>query len=205
MSAEHDLPLNNTHSAVNITLDTSYQGIDQKEWQGLFSSARSMGLDQFISDLFAGKHINNTEDRPALHSALRNISKSPILVSGKDVMPDVSEVWRRIDALCNKWVGVTDVIHIGIGGSDFGPRLAIEALAHVPNIETRGMRMHFLANIDTAELARILSKAQPHSTKVIIVSKSFTTLETTMNAKAVVAWLKENDCTKSQISNACLP
>ena len=202
MSAEHDLPLNNTHSAVNITLDTSYQGIDQKEWQGLFSSARSMGLDQFISDLFAGKHINNSEDRPALHSALRNISKSPVLVSGKDVMPDVSEVWRRIDALCNKWVGVTDVIHIGIGGSDFGPRLAIEALAHVPHIETRGMRMHFLANIDTAELARILSKAQPHSTKVIIVSKSFTTLETTMNAKAVVAWLKENDCTKSQISNA---
>jgi len=192
----------NTHSALNIVLDTAYQGISEGAWKKLFASARQNGLEQFIADMFAGKHINNSEDRPALHSALRNLTKTPVLINGEDVMPAIAEVWRRIEALCNKWVGITDVIHIGIGGSDFGPRLAIEALAHVPGIENRGMRMHFLANIDTAELARILARAQPNSTRVIIVSKSFTTLETTMNAKAVVSWLKDSGCTRSQIAHA---
>ena len=193
---------NSTHTAVDVVLDTAYQNITEAQWSELFALARNNHLETFIADMFAGKHINLSEDRPALHSALRNLSKAPVILDGKDVMPDVVNVWHRIEALCNKWVGVTDVIHIGIGGSDFGPRLAIEALAHVPGIDSRGMRMHFLANIDTAELTRILDRAQPHSTRVIIVSKSFTTLETTMNAKAVVAWLKANGCTKSQISKA---
>ena len=193
---------NNTHSAVDILLDTAYQGINPEQWQTLFDGAQQSHLKQFIADMFAGKHINNSEDRPALHSALRNLSKAPVLINGTDVMPAVADVWRRIEALCNKWVGVTDVIHIGIGGSDFGPRLAIEALAHVPGIESRGMRMHFLANIDTAELARILARAQAHSTRVIVVSKSFTTLETSMNAKAVVSWLKDNGCSKSQVAHS---
>jgi glucose-6-phosphate isomerase len=159
-----------------MVLDTAYQNISPAQWQKLFSFARKSKLEGFIADKFAGKNINLSEDRPALHSALRNLSKSPVMLDGKDVMPAVTEVWHRIEALCNKWVGVTDVIHIGIGGSDFGPRLAIEALAHVPGIESRGMRMHFLANIDTAELSRILERAQPNSTRVVIVSKSFTTL-----------------------------
>jgi len=193
---------NGAHCAVDVVLDTAYQGIDAKSWASLFDAARQKKLPEFISNMFTGKHINESEDRPALHSALRNLSKSPVILDGQDVMPAVNQVWRRIDALCNKWVGVTDVIHIGIGGSDFGPRLAIEALAYIPNIESRGMRMHFLANIDTAELARILDRAPPHSTRVIIVSKSFTTLETTMNAKAVVAWLKDSGLTKSQINHA---
>ena len=193
---------NGAHAAVDVVLDTAYQGIDSKAWQNLFATARKAQLPEFISDMFAGKHINQSEDRPALHSALRNLSKAPVLLDGQDVMPAVAQVWHRIEALCNKWVGVTDVIHIGIGGSDFGPRLAIEALAHVPGIQSRGMRMHFLANIDTAELARILDRAQPNSTRVIIVSKSFTTLETTQNAKAVVAWLKDSGCTQSQIHHA---
>ena len=193
---------NSTHTAVDVVLDTAYQNINAAEWKKLFSNANKSKVKEFIADMFAGKHINCSEDRPALHSALRNLSKTPVFLDGSDVMPAVVDVWRRIEALCNKWVGVTDVIHIGIGGSDFGPRLAIEALAHVPGIESRGMRMHFLANIDTAELARILDRAQPNSTRVIIVSKSFTTLETTMNAKAVVNWLKDNNCTKGQIAKA---
>ena len=190
------------HTAVDVILDTAYQGIDTQAWESLFAQAHKSGLEQFIADLFAGKHVNVSENRAALHSALRNLSKTPVLLDGKDVMPAVSDVWRRIDSLCNQWVGVTDVIHIGIGGSDFGPRLAIEALSHVPGLQSRGMRMHFLSNIDTAELARILQRAQPNSTRVIIVSKSFTTLETTMNAKAVVNWLKDNDCTSGQIAHS---
>ena len=188
-------------SAQDIVLDSAYQGIDAASWKFLFQQAKDAHLEQFIADLFAGKPVNNSENRPALHSALRNLDKTPVLINGKDVMPEVAQVWHRIEALCNKWVGVTDVIHIGIGGSDFGPRLAIEALAHVPDIETRGMRMHFLANIDTAELDRILNRALPNSTRVIIVSKSFTTLETTMNAKAVVRWLKDHGRTDSQIAH----
>ncbi|QWD17324.1 glucose-6-phosphate isomerase [Polynucleobacter paneuropaeus] len=193
---------NPIHTAVDVILDTAYQGIDAQAWDGLFARAHKSGLEQFITDLFAGKHVNASENRAALHSALRNLSKSPVLLDGEDVMPAVSDVWRRIDSLCNQWVGVTDVIHIGIGGSDFGPRLAIEALSHVPGLQSRGMRMHFLSNIDTAELARILQRAQPNSTRVIIVSKSFTTLETTMNANAVVNWLKDNDCTSGQIAHS---
>jgi glucose-6-phosphate isomerase len=201
MSAQAQLAAQSIHSAINVVLDSSYQGINESAWKKLFSTARQSGLEQFIKDMFAGKHINSSENRPALHSALRNLTKTPVLINGVDVMPEVAGVWQRIEALCNKWVDITDVIHIGIGGSDFGPRLAIEALAHVPGIKSRGMRMHFLANIDTAELARILARAQPHSTRVIIVSKSFTTLETTMNAKAVVAWLQESGCLKSQIAH----
>jgi glucose-6-phosphate isomerase len=125
---------NSIFCAADIVLDSAYQGIDANAWQALFAQARSAKLEQFIQDLFAGKHVNQSEDRPALHSALRNLDQSPVLVDGKDVMPAVAEVWHRIEALCNKWIGITDVIHIGIGGSDFGPRLAIEALAHVPNI-----------------------------------------------------------------------
>lgn len=202
MSLQSQFASSNTHFALDMVLDTAYQGIDAANWAKLFAGARKSHLEQFIVDMFAGKHINNSEDRPALHSALRNLSKTPVLINGVDVMPAVSEIWHRIEALCNKWVGVTDVIHIGIGGSDFGPRLAVEALSHVPGIESRGMRMHFVANIDTAELARVLARAQPHSTRVIVVSKSFTTLETSMNAKAVVAWLKDGGCSKSQISHA---
>jgi glucose-6-phosphate isomerase len=192
----------NSHTAVDVLLDTAYQGIDTPTWAKLFVDARQSKLEEFIADLFAGKHINVSENRPALHSALRNLHKTPVLIDGKDVMPAVTAVWSRIEALCSKWTGVTDVIHIGIGGSDFGPRLAIEALAHVPGIRSRGMRMHFLANIDTAELSRILTRAEAKSTRVIIVSKSFTTLETTMNAKAVVAWLKDSGCSPSEITNA---
>ncbi len=192
----------NSHTAVNVLLDTAYQGIDTPTWAHLLAGARQSKLEQFIADLFAGKHVNVSENRPALHSALRNLHKTPVLIDDKDVMPAVAAVWSRIEALCSDWTGVTDVIHIGIGGSDFGPRLAIEALAHVTSLSSRGMRMHFLANIDTAELARIVKCAEAKSTRVIIVSKSFTTLETTMNAKAVVAWLKESGCNPGQIADA---
>ena len=107
------------HTAVDVILDTAYQGIDTQAWESLFAQAHKSGLEQFIADLFAGKHVNASENRAALHSALRNLSKTPVLLDGKDVMPAVSDVWRRIDSLCNQWVGVTDVIHIGIGAVSY--------------------------------------------------------------------------------------
>ena len=136
-AAKNSQPLHQTNG---IVLDSAYQGIDEAGWNSLFQQAKKSHLEQFIADLFGGKHINNSENRPALHSALRNLDRTPVLVDGKDVMPDVAEVWHRIEALCNKWVGVTDVIHIGIGGSDLGPQMVVPALdAYVHP----GLNFHF--------------------------------------------------------------
>jgi len=188
--------------AAGLTLDLAYQGIDQKEWGRLFAKADQIGLQGQIKDLLTGGLVNTSEHRPALHTALRNLDKSPVLHLGQDVMPAIADVWQRIDGLCNKWVGVTDLIHIGIGGSDFGPRLAVQALAHSANKPNRGMRIHFAANIDSAELSHILERAQANSTKVLIVSKSFSTSETMMNAKTIINWFKAKNLTSSQIQNS---
>jgi glucose-6-phosphate isomerase len=188
--------------AAGLTLDLAYQGIDQKEWGRLFAKADQIGLQEQIKDLLTGGLVNTSEHRPALHTALRNLDKSPVLHLGQDVMPAIADVWQRIDGLCNKWVGVTDLIHIGIGGSDFGPRLAVRALAHSTNKTNRSMRVHFAANIDSAELSHILERAQANSTKVLIVSKSFSTAETMLNAKTIINWFKAKNLTSSQIQNS---
>ena len=188
--------------AAGLTLDLAYQGIDQKEWGRLFAKADQIGLQGQIKDLLTGGLVNTSEHRPALHTALRNLDKSPVLHLGQDVMPAIADVWQRIDGLCNKWVGVTDLIHIGIGGSDFGPRLAVQALANSTNKTNRGMRVHFAANIDSAELSHILERAQANSTKVLIVSKSFSTAETMLNAKTIINWFKAKNLTSSQIQNS---
>jgi glucose-6-phosphate isomerase len=188
--------------AAGLTLDLAYQGIDQKEWGRLFAKADQIGLQEQIKDLLTAGLVNTSEHRPALHTALRNLDKSPVLHLGQDVMPAIADVWQRIDGLCNKWVGVTDLIHIGIGGSDFGPRLAVQALAHSTNKTNRSMRVHFAANIDSAELSHILERAQANSTKVLIVSKSFSTAETMLNAKTIINWFKAKNLTSSQIQNS---
>ena len=188
--------------AAGLTLDLAYQGIDQKEWGRLFAKADQIGLQGQIKDLLTGGLVNTSEHRPALHTALRNLDKSPVPHLGQDVMPAIADVWQRIDGLCNKWVGVTDLIHIGIGGSDFGPRLAVQALAHSTNKTNRSMRVHFAANIDSAELSHILERAQANSTKVLIVSKSFSTAETMLNAKTIINWFKAKNLTSSQIQNS---
>jgi len=188
--------------AAGLTLDLAYQGIDQKEWGRLFAKADQIGLQEQIKDLLTGGLVNTSEHRPALHTALRNLDKNPVLHLGQDVMPAIADVWQRIDGLCNKWVGVTDLIHIGIGGSDFGPRLAVQALAHSTNKTNRSMRVHFSANIDSAELSHILERAQANSTKVLIVSKSFSTAETMLNAKTIINWFKAKNLTSSQIQNS---
>jgi glucose-6-phosphate isomerase len=188
--------------AAGIILDLAYQGIALKDWKKLFSKTEDINLQGQIDALLHGERVNTSEQRPALHTALRNLDKKPILVNGQDVMPEIAEVWQRIDGLCNKWVGVTDLIHIGIGGSDFGPRLVVQALAHSASKANRGMRIHFAANVDSAELSHILERAQPNSTKVLIVSKTFGTTETLMNAKTIINWFKLKNLTTSQIQNS---
>lgn len=183
-----------------IEVDTDYQRIDESTWAQLIEIANKAQVFEKRADLFNGVRINQSEKRPALHTALRNLSDDPVLVDGEDVMPNIRQVWRSMDALCNKLVGVTDIIHIGIGGSDFGPRLVCDALQHIKANDKNCVRLHFLANIDSAELAVILNKVQALTTRVIIVSKTFTTLETMQNAKSVIEWLKEKGVTSSQIA-----
>ncbi len=158
-------------SAVDLALDTAYQQITDAEWQQLFELAASRGVFEKRDAIFSGGAVNQSEGRSALHPALRNLSDQPILVGGEDVMPQVKSVWQRMEGFCNQLIGITDVICIGIGGSDWGPRLVCDALYQVnPNLG-KAIRLHFVANVDSAELATTLAKAQPRSTRVLITSK----------------------------------
>jgi len=125
-------------------------------------------------------------------------------IDGVDVMPLVKNVWQRMSGFCNQLMGITDIICLGIGGSDWGPRLVCDALYHINPKENNAIRLHFVANIDSAELATALSRAQPHSTRVLITSKTFTTLETLRNAQTVINWLKQHNATPSQIKKSLI-
>ncbi|MEO0048332.1 MAG: hypothetical protein RLZZ410_1291 [Pseudomonadota bacterium] len=190
-------------SAVGLTLDTAYQNISDEESRELIDMAISKGALQKRDDLFSGKAINQSENRAALHPALRNMSGDPMQIDGQDVMPLVKQVWQRIEGFCNQLIGVTDVICLGIGGSDWGPRLVCDALHQINPQDGKAIRLHFVANVDSAELAVAFSKAQPRSTRVLITSKTFTTLETIRNAETVINWLKVNQVSASQVKK-CL-
>ncbi|QWD79348.1 glucose-6-phosphate isomerase [Polynucleobacter sp. MWH-Spelu-300-X4] len=191
-------------SAVGLTLDTAYQKISDDEWRQLIDMAIGRGALKKRDDLLAGKAINQSENRAALHPALRNLSNRAMTIDGIDVMPLVKNVWQRMSGFCNQLMGITDIICLGIGGSDWGPRLVCDALYHINPKENNAIRLHFVANIDSAELATALSRAQPHSTRVLITSKTFTTLETLRNAQTVINWLKQHNATPSQIKKSLI-
>ena len=190
-------------SAVDLALDTAYQQITDAEWQKLHTLAASRGVFEKRDAIFSGSAVNQSEGRSVLHPALRNLSDQPMMVDGEDVMPQVKAVWQRMEGFCNQLIGITDVICIGIGGSDWGPRLVCDALYQVNPNMGKAIRLHFVANVDSAELATTLAKAQPRSTRVLITSKTFTTLETMRNAQTVINWLKLNNVNASQLKK-CL-
>lgn len=148
--------------------------------------------------MFSGKKINFTENRAVLHIALRNRSNKPIMVDGKDVMPDVNAVLAHMkeftnDILSGTWKGytgqkITDVVNIGIGGSDLGPLMVTEAL----KAYSQGLGIHFVSNIDGTHMAEVLKKVKPETTLFIIASKTFTTQETITNATSAKKWLLEH-------------
>jgi len=147
--------------------------------------------------MFAGEAINTTENRPALHVALRNRSNRPIMVAGRDVMPDVNEVLgrmrqfaediRRGAIVAAASARFADVINIGIGGSDLGPAMATLALSPYGD----GPRLHFVSNVDGAHLADTVKDLDPATTLVIVASKTFTTIETMTNAQTARRWIVE--------------
>ena len=179
----------------DIICDFSKNIATDKTWQLLLQLATDCGLEEAIKAMFNGEKINETEDRPVLHSALRNFSGEPVLVDGKDVMPEVKRVQEQMKTFCNKihsgeWRGYSGkkikyIVNIGIGGSDLGPVMVTEALRPY---KVEGIETHFVSNIDGTDLAEVLKKVTPEETLFLIASKTFTTQETMTNAHSARDW-----------------
>ena len=178
-----------------ILVDFSKNKINQETLKLLRQLAKESALDEAINAMFTGEKINRTENRAVLHTALRNRSNAPVYVDGKDVMPEVNAVLAKMSAFCDRvisgeWKGytgkaITDVVNIGIGGSDLGPYMVTEALRPYKN----HLNMHFVSNVDGTHIAETLKKVNPETTLFLVASKTFTTQETMTNANSARDWL----------------
>ncbi len=178
-----------------ILLDFSKNKINQETLKLLRQLAKESALGEAINAMFTGEKINRTENRAVLHTALRNRSNTPVYVDGKDVMPEVNAVLAKMSAFCDRvisgeWKGytgkaITDVVNIGIGGSDLGPYMVTEALRPYKN----HLNMHFVSNVDGTHIAETLKKVNPETTLFLVASKTFTTQETMTNANSARDWL----------------
>ncbi len=180
----------------DFLLDYSKNLIDEKTMKLLEKWANERHLDSAIKAMFSGEKINTTEGRAVLHTALRNRSGNPIFVDGKDVMPDILAVLDKMhhfsDSVRNgTWSGatgkrITDIVNIGIGGSDLGPVMVAKALTPYRD---SNLHLHFVSNVDGTDMAEVLRQCYPETTLFIISSKTFTTLETMTNAKTARSWI----------------
>lgn len=181
--------------ANQILVDYSKNAVNDKTLDLLRQLADECQLKSATEAMFSGQKINRTENRAVLHTALRNRSNTPVYVDGKDVMPEVNAVLAKMKEFCQRiisgeWKGytgkaITDVINIGIGGSDLGPYMVTEALRPYKNHLT----MHFVSNVDGTHIAETLKKVNPETTLVLVASKTFTTQETMTNALTAREWL----------------
>lgn len=179
----------------DLLLDYSKNRVTAETMTLLRALAAKAGVREMAGRMYSGEKINFTEDRAVLHIALRNRSNRPIMVDGKDVMPDVNGVLGHMKEFCEavrsgRWRGytgksITDVINIGIGGSDLGPVMACEALKAYSD---RDLRMHFVSNVDGTHIAECLRQLNPETCLFIIASKTFTTQETLCNAHTAREW-----------------
>ena len=177
-----------------ILVDFSKNNLTQETLGLLRQLSEECGLVQAKKAMFDGEKINRTENRAVLHTALRNRANTPVLIDGKDVMPEVNAVLAKMKTFCarvisGEWKGytgkaITDVINIGIGGSDLGPYMVTEALRPYKNHLT----MHFVSNVDGTHIAETLKKVNPETTLILVASKTFTTQETMTNALSARDW-----------------
>jgi len=190
----------------DILVDYSKNRINDTTLALLIQLARECKLDEAIKAMFSGEQINQTEGRPVLHIALRNASNTKIFVDGKDVMPEVNQVLDKMkkfsdQIISGQWKGytgkaITDVVNIGIGGSDLGPVMVTEALKAYKNHLT----MHFVSNIDGTHIAETLKAVDPETTLFLIASKTFTTQETMTNANTARDWFLARGAKKEDIA-----
>ena len=179
-----------------MRLDYAKTNIDADGRALLLALLDASGVAAKRDAMFAGQPINETEGRAVLHTALRNLDGGPVYVDGQDVMPNVLETLARMDSFASEvrdgvFQGqggkITDVVNIGIGGSDLGPAMAVQALAPYHD----GPRCHFVSNVDPADIAGVLRGCDPATTLVIVASKTFTTIETMTNARTAQAWMSD--------------
>lgn len=178
----------------SILLDYSKNLITDQTMQHLFALAKETQLAEAIQAMFQGARINQTEDRAVLHTALRNRSNNPVMLDGEDVMPAVNAVLEKMQVFSDRvidgdWKGysgqmITDVVNIGIGGSDLGPYMVSEALGAY---KTR-LNLHFVSNVDGTHIAETLKTLDPETTLFLVASKTFTTQETMTNALSARDW-----------------
>jgi len=179
----------------DILFDFSKNRITDETLPLLFELARQAGLGEKIEAMFSGQKINTTEDRAVLHVALRNRSDEPVYVDGQDVMPEVNRVLAKMRGFSEairsgEWKGytgkaITDVVNIGIGGSDLGPKMVCEALKPYARPD---LRVHFVSNVDSTDLVEVLKALNPETALFLVASKTFTTQETMTNAHSARAW-----------------
>nr|BAF91560.1 phosphoglucose isomerase-1 [Anguilla anguilla] len=191
----------------DILIDYSKNLINEEVMKMLIAMAKSRGVEAAREKMFTGEKINFTEGRAVLHTALRNRSNTPIHVGGTDVMPEVNRVLEKMKNFCHKvrsgeWKGftgqaITDVVNVGIGGSDLGPLMVTEALKPYSK---GGPRVWFVSNIDGTHMAKTLADLNPESTLFIVASKTFTTQETITNAETAKEWLLQNFQDKSSVA-----
>lgn len=178
----------------DLLVDFSKNRITKKTIHLLVALAKEVGLKEAIESQFTGDKINVTEDRAVMHTALRSTSDVPVLVEGKNIKPQIQTALRKIKSFSNKvisgkWKGytgksITDIVNIGIGGSDLGPDMIVESLQFYKNQLTT----HFVSNIDGDHVSEIIKKLNPETTLFVIVSKTFTTQETITNAETLKNW-----------------
>ena len=174
----------------SMRFDYSKTQIDESIRDDLLKLATQAGVAARRDAMFSGEKINETEGRAVLHTALRNIDGSPVMVDGQDVMPGVLETLASMEAYATqvRASNITDIVNIGIGGSDLGPAMAVLALAPYHD----GPRCHFVSNVDGAHIADVLQGLDAKTTLVIVASKTFTTIETMTNARTARAWMQDN-------------
>lgn len=187
-------------------VDFSKNRITEDTFKYLLELAKEVQLEAAIKSQFSGETINKTEDRSVLHTALRAAQNDTFKVNGVNVMPEIYEVKNKIKTITNNIVNghrkgftnkvFTDVVNIGIGGSDLGPAMVVDALQYYKN----HLKTHFVSNVDGDHVNEVIKKLNPETTLFVIVSKTFTTQETLSNANTIKAWFLNSNATEKDIA-----
>jgi glucose-6-phosphate isomerase len=195
-----------TRFGSDFLVDYSKNLINEETMKHLFALAEQTEVKSAIKAMFSGDTINQTEGRSVLHTALRNRSNTPVVVNGEDVMPAVNAVLAKMKSfservISGEWKGytgkaITDVVNIGIGGSDLGPFMVTEALKPYKT----HLNMHFVSNVDGTHVVEILKKVNPETTLFLVASKTFTTQETMTNAMTARTWFLDEAKDEKQVA-----
>jgi glucose-6-phosphate isomerase len=191
----------------NMLLDYSKNLIDSETLDALLALADETEVCDWRTKMFAGEKINKTEDRAVLHTALRRHSSEPLIVDGENVTEHVQKQLAEMEVFVNKvrqghWLGysgkrITDIVNIGVGGSNLGPQMVTEALKHYSD---GSVNVHYVSNVDGAQIVEVLRPLDPEKVLFIVSSKTFTTTETMTNARTAINWLTSSSFDEKSVA-----